>query len=138
MGLIYLDACLLIYAFEKHPLHGETVLQALAAESDANFAITPLVKFECLVGPMRDGNLVLQRYYEEGLTQLVQLPMPEEVFLQGAQIRARFGLKTPDALHLAAAQHHGCTALWTNDDRLSKAAHGLAINILARKPRRRT
>ncbi len=58
------------------------------------------------------------------------LDMPEIVYLQAAEIRARFGLKTPDALHLACAQHHRCDALWTNDDRLARASHGLARNIL--------
>ncbi|MBP8803259.1 MAG: PIN domain-containing protein [Pseudoxanthomonas sp.] len=51
--------------------------------------------------------------------------------MQAAHLRAHFGLKTPDALHLAAAQHHRCQALWTNDERLSKAGHGLAVNVLA-------
>lgn len=129
MGLIYLDSCLLIYLFEQHSVFGPKVRKAMSREAPERFAISPLVKFECLVGPMRDGNLVLQRYYETGLAQLVQLPMPEMVFLQAAQLRARFGLKTPDALHLAAAQHHACTELWTNDERLNKAAHGLARNV---------
>lgn len=130
MGLIYLDTCLLIYAFEQHPRFGARVLHAMAAEPADRLAISPLVHFECLVGPMRDGNLMLQRYYEEGLSRFVQLSMGEDVFRQGAMLRARFGLKTPDALHLAAAQHHGCAALWTNDDRLAKAGHGLAVNLL--------
>lgn len=130
MGLIYLDTCLLIYAFERHPVFAEAVLSRLEQVAPERLAISPLVKFECLVAPMRDGNLVLQRYYEQGLEQFVQLPMPEQVFLQGAQLRARFGLKTPDALHLAAAQHHGCEALWTHDQRLAAASHGLAVNVL--------
>jgi predicted nucleic acid-binding protein len=130
VGLIYLDTCLLVYAFEQHPIFGARTRVALAAEASTRFAISPLVKFECLVGPMRSGNLVLQRYYEKGLEHFIQLPMPEPVFLSGAQLRARFSLKTPDALHLAIAQYHGCTALWTNDNRLQKAAHGLAINVL--------
>ena len=72
----------------------------------------------------------MQWRYEAGMAQFVQLALNEAVFLQAAQLRARFNLKTPDALHLACAQHHGCTALWTNDDRLAQAAHGLAQNIL--------
>ncbi len=88
------------------------------------------MKFECLVAPLRTGNMVLQRYYEEGLANFVQLPLPEPVFLLGAQLRARFGRKTPDALHLAVAQFHGCDAFWTNDDRRTQATHGLALNIL--------
>jgi uncharacterized protein len=80
---------------------------------------------------MRDGGLAMQARYTDALAQHQQLPLPAAVFLQAAQLRAHFGLKTPDALHLACAQHHGCEALWTNDDRLARAGHGLARNNLA-------
>ena len=64
-------------------------------------------------------------------TDHVTLAMPEAVYRNGAILRARFGLRTPDALHLACAQHHGCQALWTNDERLTRAGLGLAKNILS-------
>ena len=130
MGLIYLDTCLLIYAAERDPIFGESTLAALASESDGRFAISPLVKLECLVKPIKSGDLVLQRYYESVLGQFSQLPLPEPVYLAAAHLRARFGLRTRDALHLACAQHHSCHALWTNDDRLAQAGHGLVRNIL--------
>ncbi|MBU2753380.1 type II toxin-antitoxin system VapC family toxin [Acidithiobacillus sp. CV18-2] len=131
MGLIYLDTCLLIYAFEDHPIWGTPVREALAREPGDRYAISPLVKLECLVAPMRTGNVALQRYYEEGFGQFALLPMSDDVFVQAATLRARFGLKTPDALHLATALAHRCDALWTADMRLQDAAHGLAVNILA-------
>lgn len=130
MGLIYLDACLLIYAIENHPVWADKVRAALASEPGERFAVSPLIKMECLVKPLKTGDMGLQHRYEAGLNEFIQLPLPETVFLQAAQLRARFGLKTPDALHLACAQHHGCAALWTNDDRLAQAGHGLARNIL--------
>jgi predicted nucleic acid-binding protein len=40
------------------------------------------------------------------------------------ELRARHGLKVPDALHLAAAIEGGCDEFWTNDTRLDKAASG--------------
>ena len=129
--MIYLDACIVIYAFEQHPVQAQRLLPLLAAKPATGFAISPLVKLECLVRPMRTGNLVLQRYYEEHLGRFTQLPLSDEIYLQAAHLRAHFVLKTPDALHLAAAQHHRCQALWTNDERLSKAGHGLAVNVLA-------
>lgn len=129
--MIYLDSCLLIYAFEDHPVWGVRVKEALARESPGRYAISPLVKFECLVEPLRTGHVALQRYYESGLSQFELLDMPEDVFVQGAMLRARFGLNTPDALHLSTALAHRCDALWTADLRLQKAAHGLAVNVLA-------
>jgi uncharacterized protein len=130
VGLIYLDTCLLIYATERDPVFGERTLAALVANPETRFAISPLVKLECLVKPIKNGDLVLQRHYEMAMAQLVQLSLPEQVFLAAAQLRARFNLRTPDALHLACAQHHRCDALWTNDDRLAEAGHGLARNVL--------
>jgi predicted nucleic acid-binding protein len=127
--VIYLDACLVIYLAEAHPRWGETIAAAIEA-ADARFSISPLVKCECLVGPMKRGDPVLQRAYTELFDQFISLPMPEPVYLLAAELRARFGLKTPDALHLACAQYHRCDALWTNDDRLAQASHGLAVNAL--------
>lgn len=120
----------MIYAIEEHPVWAGEVSNALKNESDSRFAVSPLIKMECLVKPLKTGDMALQRRYEAGLNEFVQLPMTETIFLQAAMLRARIGLKTPDALHLACAQHHSCTALWTNDDRLAKAGHGLARNIL--------
>jgi predicted nucleic acid-binding protein len=130
LGLIYLDACLVIYLIEHHARWGEPVADAIAQTKEARFGISPLVKCECLVGPIKRGDPVLQRAYTELFEQLARLDMPEPVYLQAAQIRGHFGLRTPDALHLACAQYHSCDALWTNDDRLEQASHGLASNIL--------
>ena len=134
MGLIYLDSCLVIYLIEQHPIWGAPVAQAMGAAGDARFGVSPLVKCECLVGPLKQGNFVLRRAYLDALDLFAPLDMPEDVYLQAAELRARFGLKTPDALHVACAQHYGCDALWTNDDRLERCSHGLAANILAQSP----
>jgi hypothetical protein len=130
VGLIYLDACLLIYLAERHPRWGVPVAGAMASAADARFGISPLVKCECLVGPIKRGDPVLERAYTELFGVFLSLAMPEPVYLQAAQLRARFTLRTPDALHLSCAQYHRCEALWTNDDRLAQASHGLARNVL--------
>jgi len=127
----YLDSCLVIYLVERHPRWGDPVAAALARANGTDFAISPLVKCECLVAPIRRGDLVLRQGYIDFFTEFVSLDMPEAVYLQAAELRARFGLRTPDALHLACAQHHRCEALWTNDDRLIRISHGLARNVTA-------
>ena len=130
MGLIYLDSCLLIYAYENHPIFGLSIRAALSQQPVRDFAISPLTKMECLVQPIRVANLAVQRYYEESFESFSCLPMPDAVYELATQLRARFNLKTPDALHLACAQYHRCAALWTHDGRLAQAGHGLAINVL--------
>ena len=132
MGLIYLDTCLLIYLVEQHARWGQQVAAAMSEKPDADFAISPLVKCECLVLPIRHDNSVSRQTFDDTFGDLVTLDMPEEVYLKAAELRARFRLKTPDALHLACAQHHRCEALWTNDDRLVQASRGLARAILDR------
>ncbi len=130
MGLIYLDACLVIYWVEGHPRWGQSVEDAMEGAPDASFCLSPLVRAECLIGPLKRGDLALRRAYEQRFTRFAALSMPDEVFMLAAEIRARFAIKMPDALHLACAQHHRCEALWTNDDRLAQASFGLARGIL--------
>lgn len=106
------------------------VSQRIADVWPTKLAISPLVKLECLAGPAKRDDLRLKHDYESFFERFVTLNIPETVYLQAAQLRGRFGLKTPDALHLACAQHHRCKALWTNDDRLRRASRGLAEMIL--------
>lgn len=127
--MIYLDSCLVIYLVEEHPLWGAAIAHAI--DSEVDFGISPLVKCECLVGPIRSANAILQQEYSQLFEEFALLDMPESVFLRGAELRARSGLNLPDALHLACAEHHRCDELWTNDDRLTRASRGLARNILA-------
>lgn len=92
----------------------------------ATFAISPLVIMECLVGALRTGNERLQDIYRQAFDPLMLVPLGVPVFQRAARLRAEHRLKTPDAIHLAAALEHGCDELWTNDDRLSRAAGSFA------------
>jgi len=132
--LVYLDACTVIYFVEAHPRFGQVITQALEQAQGKQIAISPLVEMECLVIPLREHNAPLARRYEIFFEQYICLDMPSEVYRRAAELRARHSLKTPDALHLATAQYHGCTTLWTNDNRLNNAAGSLAVNVLAQKP----
>lgn len=131
MELIYFDACLLIYLVESHAVFGPPLTAAIEAVVGEHLVISPLVKLECLVGSIKRADTVLQRRYESIFERFATVEMPDAVYRQAAVLRARFGLRTPDALHLACAQHHRCTALWTNDDRLVRAGHGIARNVVA-------
>lgn len=127
--MIYLDSCVLIYAVEDQSNRGETVRTALAQALEP-LATSPLVLNECLVGVLEDGNLELRDRYLALQDSMQNVTLDTDVFVRAAELRAQSGLRTPDALHLAAAQLSGCTALWTNDRRLAAASHGLAIDII--------
>lgn len=128
--MIYLDSCIVIYAVEDEGERGGAVRQRLADADDAVVAISPLVMLECLVGPLRGENLRLHDHYLRAFKQFRQLPLDAEHYLRAAEMRARHGLRTPDALHLAAAQLHGCDEFWTNDNRLAASAGGLAVDVI--------
>lgn len=128
--MIYLDSCILIYAVEDDGERGRRARQALADHADIELVVSPLVVMECLTGPLKRGDLALVDYYRATLDTAVRAPFDEDVFVRAAELRARHGLRSPDALHLAAAQKAGCSALWTNDRRLERAAYGLAVAIV--------
>ena len=130
MRRAYIDACLLIYWVERAGPVAEAAIRWLEAQTDATLCVSPLVRLEVLVGPMRRGDAALLRAYEALLAQQLWLSMGDQAFSQALLLRAQHGLKTPDALHLATALHHGCTEFWTNDDRLRTAAGPLAVNVL--------
>jgi len=127
--MIYLDSCILIYALEDATARGDAVRAALAATDDL-VAASPLVLHECLVGPLKARNLELRQRYLDVYERLHHLELDGGAFVQAAELRAAFPMRTPDALHLAAAQRAGCTALWTNDRRFAASSQGLAINLL--------
>lgn len=128
--MIYLDSCVVIYAVEDVEARGDRVRRILAGRPDEVFAISPLVRMACLAGPIRGADVELEDRYRAVLGLLRELEMPSDVYERAARLRATLGLRTPDALHLATAQLHGCAALWTNDARLSAASRGLAVDVL--------
>lgn len=126
--MIYLDSCIVIYAVEDFGERGERVREALA-RTRSIVAVSPLVAHECMVGPYKARDLELRDHYLELLERLESVEVGLDVFLRAAELRANTGLRTPDALHLAAAQHAGCEGLWTNDRRFEKSSRGLAVNL---------
>lgn len=128
--MIYLDSCLVIYAVEDVEGAGRRVRQLLVDAGSEQFAISWLVQLECLVAPLRRGDAMLAQRYADAFAQFVVAGLDEAVYRHAATLRAAFGVRMPDALHVAAAQAAGCSALWTNDRRLAAASHGLAVPVL--------
>jgi len=131
MRRVYLDACVVIYMIENVAQFSEKVRRFLAQNGDAVLCVSPLVRMEVMSKPLRELSAVLAADYEAFLAAQNWLRIDDSTFERALQLRAQHGLKTPDALHLATAQQHGCNEFWTNDDRLNKVAEKMAINVLS-------
>ena len=130
-GPVGLDTAVFIYYIEERPLYlplVESIFEAL--DEERLLGLTPTVTLlEALVVPLRAGNLALAEQYERLLSQsrgLLLLDLDRSLVRLAAQLRAYEGLKTPDALQLAAALRAGCTAFVTNDRKMP-AIGGLRI-----------
>ena len=61
-------------------------------------------------------------------SHVTTLPVSEAVDEEAAQLRARHGFRTPDAILLATATHSGASSFLTNDSRLARLP---SLNFLA-------
>ncbi len=129
MRKVYLDSCTAIYLVEEHFSYCADIEKALA-QLQGLVCYSPLTELECLVVPLRLDRKDLLDKFNRFFSLNVKLDMPDAVYREAARLRAKYGIKTPDALHLATARHHGCTELWTNDDRLANVSGGMAVNVI--------
>lgn len=80
-----------------------------------------LTLLEVLVVPYRAGDVLLAERYEKLLTRsrgIRVIDVTTDQLRDAARLRAATGIKTPDALQLAAAIATGCTAFITNERRI--------------------
>lgn len=129
MDKIYLDSCIVIYLVERHPDFFLPLHSRIAGQVDALFSVSALTRLEVLARPLRDRDRALVARYESFLHAHEIILIDDRVVDAALQWRVA-GLKTPDALHVALAHSHGCTALWTNDNRLARVLPGWSENVL--------
>jgi uncharacterized protein len=131
---IYLDTAPLIYLIENVTPYATTVELRLS-EPHVVQVVSDLTRMECRIKPLRDANMDLLKdfddYFAEAVSQVV--PLFKEVIDQATEIRAIYGFKTPDAIHLAAALVAGCTVFLTNDHRLTSFAE-IVIEVVDQDP----
>lgn len=130
-GRVAVDTAVFIYFIEEHPTY-LPLIEPLFAQVDAGereLVTSALTLLEVLVVPYRAGGLPLAERYDAVLSRSRGLRVVELDRAQlrtAAQIRAIHGVRTPDALQLAAAFSTQCAAFVTNDRRLP-ALPGLRV-----------
>jgi predicted nucleic acid-binding protein len=117
---VALDTCIFIYQWEGHPRYSpltDCIFSAIE-RSDLVAFTSSTTMTELLVHPYRDDDVVRVNELFALLSTYPNLEWiaPQlEIAARAAEIRARFGLRTPDALQAATAVHSNATALVTND-----------------------
>ncbi|MBX7062009.1 MAG: PIN domain-containing protein [Pyrinomonadaceae bacterium] len=134
MGLtVYLDTCIVIYIVEENSKFLPLIEQISRSTQDLSFTVSPLTELECMVMPLRTNNRDLLDKFGLWFENTPQLTLNRQVFLEASKLRADLqSLKTPDAIHLAAAQYYGVDEFWTNDDRLKSVTGTPVVRNIAR------
>jgi predicted nucleic acid-binding protein len=102
---------------ESHPEFGPRFrgLFEAAARGEVNLAISSITLCEVLVGPLRAGEEALGQQFERLLRAWPVVDFDADLAVQAARLRARHGLKLPDAAQLATALSIDAAALVTHD-----------------------
>jgi predicted nucleic acid-binding protein len=133
--IVGLDTAPLIYLIEENSAYLPTIKPFFEALDRGEFQVvtSALTLTEVLVHPMRRGDHELADQYRRILLQakhVSTVPVSNTVAEEAAQLRARHGLRTPDAIQLATAIRSGASSFLTNDTRLPTLA-SLRILVLA-------
>ena len=119
--LVALDTPVWIYHFEGSTTYGRAADAVLEAVSSGRVAAvaSELVLLELLVAPLKQGAQDAADEIEMVLLHFPNLrlaPVTRGVLIRAAEMRARYGLRTPDAIMIASAVETGATLAVTNDD----------------------
>lgn len=126
------DTAPLIYFIEAHPTYDDLVTEIFHLMSTGilgGFASTVALT-EVLALPLRLQQDELAQQYRDLLLNshnFHTLDVTPAIAELAAALRARYNLRTPDALHVATAIEPGCQAFLTNDSALKRVRE---INVL--------
>jgi len=117
---LYIDTAPFIYYIEKHPDYGPVVRRIFEVINTSQIEVltSVITLAETLTKPLKSGDKTVEQAYRALLqhTQHVTLlPVTVAVADETANLRARYNLRTPDALQLAAALDERCDTFLTND-----------------------
>ncbi len=117
---LYLDTAPLIYYVEENPSYINRMdavidhIEQLSIE-----AVSSVITLtEVLNYPIRLGRADLEQTYRNILlnnSTFALMTVTAKIAESAAHLRARYNLRTPDALHLATALETSCEAFLTND-----------------------
>ena len=104
-ALLLVDSAPIIYTLEGHPTLAQRYAELFArhAAGELRLAVSTVTIAEVLTGPLKAGNETLAIRYRALLETWIVVAMDAKIAESAARLRARYGLKLPDAVQLASA-----------------------------------
>ncbi|MBZ0280209.1 MAG: type II toxin-antitoxin system VapC family toxin [Anaerolineae bacterium] len=124
---LYIEAAPLIYYVEENPIYIDRMDAIVEQIEDVPIeGVSSVITLtEVLTHPLRLGQGKLVQEYQNILLHSVLfrlIPVTAKTAELAADLRARYHLRSPDALHIATAIEYGCGAFLTNDLSLKRVA----------------
>jgi predicted nucleic acid-binding protein len=121
MTRIYLDSCMVIDLVEGNPSRQHLLVKRMQGKWIYS---SELVRLESRIKAIRESQSEYLNTYDAYFAASEFVPLDRGVFDRATLLRVRYKIKTPDALHLAAALQAECEEFWSEDGRLKAAAEG--------------
>ncbi len=133
---LFLDANIIIYRVETVEPFNQQVVAVLRVLLDkyphAGFAVSRLSMMECLVKPLRDQNSAdieqYRAFFVSAGLQIVEVSA--QVIEMATMLRARHGLRTPDAIQAASALSITGPVTFLTGDRQFGKVPGLNVHLV--------
>jgi predicted nucleic acid-binding protein len=121
--IVFLDTSPLIYFIEGNSSYQQKLKEIFEANDKGHFTFitSAITLLEVLVKPLKDGETNIANKYKEILTNAKHIEIfdfTNELAIKAAALRAKYNLRTPDAIQAATAIENGVTYFLTNDIRL--------------------
>jgi predicted nucleic acid-binding protein len=132
---IFLDTAPLIYFIEGHSTYQDKLVAYFSSNDNGDFTFitSSITLLEVLVKPLKEGKPKLVTQYKKILLNAEGIQIFEisnSIAEKAAELRAKYGLRTPDALQIATALEYKADYFLTNDHRLGSVSEINTVTLL--------
>lgn len=125
VNVIGIDSVVFIYLLEEHQTYLDRVRALLdeVQKGKLEAVMSVIGMIEILTGPKKIGRSELAEQYKQIISTFPHLSIvgiDERIVDVSSHLRARYRIRTPDAIHLATALSRGAKTFYTNDEELKK------------------
>lgn len=123
--IVGLDTMIFIYFFQGNNSFAASIKKLLESieQGQVKGITTVITLSEILVKPLAEGNIEMADEYKNvvnSFPHLNVLEINQHIAVIAASLKAKYGIKLPDALQIAGALFGGSRLFITNDKKLKK------------------